>query len=89
MSPAAQQPEPDPGPEQPRSEGSRSHDSRPGAPEGSETHPPDEERRGRSRGPQEHEPRIDPARLEVRARRIALLLLVLVPLIYFIVQSLR
>lgn len=29
------------------------------------------------------------ARMEVRVRRIALLLLVLVPLVYFIVQSLR
>lgn len=34
-------------------------------------------------------PRINPARMEVRVRRIALLGLVLVPLIYFIVQSLR
>lgn len=33
--------------------------------------------------------RINPARLEVRVRRIALVGLVLVPLIYFIVQSLR
>ncbi|MEX5267871.1 hypothetical protein [Kocuria sp. CPCC 204721] len=33
--------------------------------------------------------RINPARMEVRVRRIALLGLVLVPLIYFIVQSLR
>lgn len=33
--------------------------------------------------------RINPARMEVRVRRIALVGLVLVPLIYFIVQSLR
>ena len=32
---------------------------------------------------------INAARMEVRVRRIALLLLVLVPLVYFIVQSLR
>ena len=36
-----------------------------------------------------HGHRINPARLEVRVRRIALLGLVLVPLIYFIMQSLR
>lgn len=40
-------------------------------------------------GPREHTPRINPARMEVRVRRIALLGLVLVPLIYFVVQSLR
>lgn len=33
--------------------------------------------------------RINPARMEVRLRRIALLGLILVPLVYFIVQSLR
>ena len=44
---------------------------------------------GTGSGPREHTPRINPARMEVRVRRIALLGLVLVPLIYFIVQSLR
>lgn len=46
-------------------------------------------RTGNESGPREHTPRINPARMEVRVRRIALLGLVLVPLIYFVVQSLR
>lgn len=45
--------------------------------------PADSERSGRERH------HINPARMEVRVRRIALLGLVLVPLIYFIVQSLH
>ncbi|MXN62676.1 hypothetical protein GR184_08760 [Bacillus sp. BGMRC0062] len=48
-----------------------------------------EDRDGDGTGPREHTPRINPARMEVRVRRIALLGLVLVPLVYFIVQSLR
>ena len=50
---------------------------------------PDPERRPESSHSEEHDSRINPARLEVRVRRIALLLLVAVPLIYFIVHSLR
>ncbi|MDO4920126.1 hypothetical protein [Kocuria sp.] len=37
----------------------------------------------------EHRHRINPARMEVRVRRLALLGLVLVPVVYFILQSLR
>ncbi|MCT1546393.1 MULTISPECIES: hypothetical protein [Kocuria] len=68
-------------------------------PEGSGTTPPGPlteaddleggSRTGSESGPREHTPRINPARMEVRVRRIALLGLVLVPLIYFVVQSLR
>lgn len=89
MSHAPQQSEPDPDPEPSRPEEPRPGESRPAVPGGAGAGPLDEERKGRSRGPQEHRPRINPARMEVRVRRIALLLLVLVPLIYFIVQSLR
>lgn len=85
MSHAPQQPEPEPSrPAEPRPD-----ESRPVAPDGAEAGPLDEERKIPSRGPQDHQPRINPARMEVRVRRIALLVLVLVPLIYFLVQSLR
>lgn len=90
MSHASQQPEPDPShPEGARPDGTRPDGSRPVTPDAAGAGPLAEEREGAARDPREHRPRINPARMEVRVRRIALLLLVLVPLIYFIVQSLR
>ena len=68
--------------ERPAEDSPAGPDGAPGTPAGG----PDGER-----GPEPREAgerhRIDPARMEVRVRRIALLGLVLVPLVYFIAQS--
>ena len=89
MSHTPHHPAPDPGPEPHDTEEPRPRESPTGEPELNDVDPLDEGRERRSRGPRDHEPRINPARMEVRVRRIALVLLVLVPLVYFVVQSLR
>lgn len=90
MATSSRQPDPEPEPADPADsahDGGTAPDAKKSRPQDSAagTAPLIEDRN--DTGGNEH--RLNAARMEVRLRRIALLGLVLVPLLYFIVQSLR